>query len=100
LYLESARIQAADCLEYGLVNKVVAADKLGSETMAWAAVLAEGAPLAHRYGKQCLQHASENDLSSTIDLEAALQATCFTSEDSQAAITAFFNKEMPVFHGR
>ncbi|MGB5326385.1 MAG: enoyl-CoA hydratase-related protein [Pseudomonadales bacterium] len=100
LYLEAARIQAPECLDYGLVNKVVAADQLAAASQAWAQVLAEGAPLAHRHGKRCLQHAVEHDLSSTIDLEASLQVSCSTSEDSQRAITAFFNKEKPVFQGR
>ena len=100
LYLEAARIQAGQCLDYGLVNKVVAAAQLREEATAWATAMADGAPLAHQLGKRCLHFAMQNDLSSTIDFEASHQVTCSTSEDSLAAVTAFFNKQKPVFSGR
>ncbi|NNC54611.1 MAG: hypothetical protein HKO07_02685, partial [Pseudomonadales bacterium] len=100
LYVESARIPASQCLEYGLVNKVIESGRLRDEAAGWAKKLAEGAPLAHKLGKQCMHFAMQNDLSSTIDLEAKLQVTASTSADSQAAITAFFNKAKPVFTGK
>jgi len=100
LYVEAARIDAAQSLAYGLVNKTVPVSQLRDQATAWAEQLADGAPLAHKLGKQCMHFAMQNDLSSTIDFEAAQQVTASTSQDSQTAVMAFFNKEKPVFTGK
>ena len=98
-YAESGRMQAEDCLKYGLTNKVVAADKLKEETQAWAEQLAQGAPLAQKFGKQCLKAAHNQSLEEVLDMEAHLQVTCTTSKDYLAAVNAFFNKEKAEFKG-
>jgi 2-(1,2-epoxy-1,2-dihydrophenyl)acetyl-CoA isomerase len=99
-FIEAARIPAADCLQYGLANKVVADDTLAEETQAWAAKLADGAPLAQKFGKQIMREAHTATFEETLDLESKLQVTCSTSQDSAAAIGAFFEKKKPVFTGK
>ena len=99
-FVESSRLSAALCLETGLTNKVVPADKLLQETQAWAEKLAKGSPLAQKFGKQCMQRALSGNLGEVIDLESKLQSTTATSEDFSHAVAAFFSKQQVVFKGR
>jgi len=100
VFVEAERLSADYCLANGLVNKVVAADDLLSETQTWAESLAAGSPIAQALGQQCLKAALNDSVSEVIDLEAKLQITASTSEDSMNAAMAFFKKEKPVFIGR
>lgn len=100
LFAEAAKIPALDCEKYGLVNKVVASTQLQLETQTWAQALAQGAPLAQKFGKQIFRQVHTSSFEQTLDLESRRQTTCSTSVDSQAAITAFFEKKQPVFTGK
>ncbi len=97
---EAGRITAAQCLEYGLTNKVVNDDALLDESQAWAGSLAERAPLTLKYAKQALQQAMRKDLADTMREEAGLQALCSVSEDHKEGVQAFFDKRKPDFKGR
>ena len=94
------KIRADKCLQWGLCNRVVPADKLLEETLAWANEIAAKAPLSLRYAKQALNTAVENSVSDTISAEAKLQHTCITSEDAQEGVVAFMQKRAPVWKGR
>ena len=94
------KITAQKCLDWGLCNRVVAADTLMDETLAWAAELALKAPLSMRYAKQAVVQASEADLDQTISDEADLQYICMNSEDSVEGVAAFMEKRAPVWKGR
>ena len=99
LALESGRLGAAESLQYGLVNKVVALEELPSSVQAWAEILAEGAPIAQKLTKDCMRKAQTGELEDIINLEAKHQNTCSASQDSLNAIGSFFKKEKPVFRG-
>lgn len=99
-FVESGRLKAEECLQYGLVNKVVEASKLDESTQGWAQTLAQGAPLAQKYGKQIMRAVHTSTVEETINLESKLQVKCSTSQDNQNATTAFFKKEKPVFIGK
>jgi 2-(1,2-epoxy-1,2-dihydrophenyl)acetyl-CoA isomerase len=99
MFLESGRMQSDECLQYGLVNKVVEADKLVEATNTWAKTLAKGAPLSQKFGKQIMRQVHTSTYEETVDLEAKLQNNCFTSKDTLGAIDAFFKKKKPVFIG-
>ncbi len=100
LMVSGDKLPAEKCLALGLCNRVVAAERLLTETLAWAAELADKAPLSLRYTKASLNAAMENDLGDTISHEARLQDKCITSEDAQEGIGAFIAKRKPVFKGR
>jgi len=97
---EGGRIPAGECLELGLVNKVVPDDKLLDEATQWAQRLAQAAPLALKYAKVAVQQAMRCDLSDTMRLEAGLQSMCATSRDGEEGVRAFLEKRKPVFTGR
>jgi len=98
--VEGEKMSAARCLELGLANRVVPAERLLEETLAWARAIAKKAPLALRYSKQALNRAMQLDLADTISYEAKLQNITFISEDAREGVQAFFEKRPPVFTGR
>lgn len=98
--IEAERIPAERCVELGLANRVVPADRLLEETLAWAHSLAERAPLSLAATKQAMRHAAGHDWASTFDVEAPLQRKLRESADCVEGVTAFFEKRKPQFKGR
>jgi len=97
---ESQKLGAARCLELGIANRCVAADTLLSSTVAWAAELAERAPIALALTKRAARLSMTTGLSDALSLEAELQTLCASTEDSREAIAAFRDKRKPRFQGR
>lgn len=100
LAAEAGRLPAAQCLELGLANRIVADDRVAVEAADWAQALALRAPLALARTKQALHHAMLTDYGNAIDGEAALQKLCIDSADSREGIAAFLEKRKPEFHGK
>jgi 2-(1,2-epoxy-1,2-dihydrophenyl)acetyl-CoA isomerase len=100
LCIESERLPASRCLELGLANRVVPAERLDEETLAWARSLAERAPLALGRTKLAMRAAMELGFSQAIAREAQLQNDCLASEDAREGVAAFLEKRKPEFKGR
>ncbi|GIX30781.1 MAG: enoyl-CoA hydratase [Porticoccaceae bacterium] len=100
LIAEAAKIPAADCVAWGLANRLVAEERLFDEAQAWAESLAEAAPLPLKYAKQVLDQAMRADYLDTMRFESAIQQLLYKTEDSREAIRAFFEKRKPSFRGR
>ena len=100
LSIESERISAERCVELGLANKAVPADSLMDETLKWAHVLAERAPLSLAATKKSMRHAASNSWASTFDVEATLQKALRNSEDCEEGVRAFFEKRKANFKGK
>jgi 2-(1,2-epoxy-1,2-dihydrophenyl)acetyl-CoA isomerase len=100
LCIESERISARRCLEFGLANRVVPAASLDAESLAWAHELAERAPLALARTKLAMRAAMHLSFTQAIAFEAWLQNACLESEDAQEGIAAFLAKRKPEFKGR
>jgi len=94
------KLSAAKCLEWGLCNRVVTADRLLEETLEWAAEIAARAPLSLRHAKQLLNVALEEPVDRVISLEARHQHVCINSEDAAEGATAFLEKRAPTWRGR
>ncbi len=95
-----ARIDAAEAMRTGLVNRVVAPELLEKEVSALARQLVENAPLSLAASKlavaAALQDPADRDLEG---LRAAAKA-CFDSADYREGRTAFIEKRRPRFVGR
>lgn len=99
LSIESERIDAQRCLEFGLVNKVVAAQELKDSALEWAQKIAKRAPLSVAATKKVMRHAVDHDWSSSYNLEAELQQNLVGSEDNLEGVNAFFEKREAHFKG-
>ncbi|CAH0993100.1 Short-chain-enoyl-CoA hydratase [Sinobacterium norvegicum] len=99
LFAESGRLSAEQCVHYGLANKHCAAENLVAETTHFAQSLAQGAPLAQKFGKQIMRSVHDSDFETIFHAESRLQTTCMDSTDSKNAVAAFFKKEKAVFIG-
>lgn len=100
LCIEAERIPAERCLELGLANRVVPADSLLEETIAWAHSLSERAPLSMAATKKAMRFAAAGDWASSFDLEASLQNELRGSADFEEGVNAFFEKRKAAFKGK
>ena len=94
------KVRAEKCLELGLCNRVVPADKLMEEAKALGLELAGKAPLSLRYAKETVDAAMTESVGETISHEARLQKLCMNSEDAREGAIAFLKKRAPVFKGK
>jgi enoyl-CoA hydratase/carnithine racemase len=93
-------VTAQEAWRLGLVNRVVAADALESEALAFATRLAAGAPLALRYTKQAVNKLVKDALNTAFDVATAYEIVTFQSEDHREALAALREKRAPIFRGR
>jgi len=100
LCLTGEPVSASRALELGLVNRVVPAAELESETMALAGRLATAAPLALRGILDCILAGGESGLEEGLEYEAAQFGLVFATEDMREGTNAFLGKRKPVFRGR
>ncbi len=94
------RIDAAEALRLGLVNRVVPASELQGVVDKLARTIAGNAPLSVT-GMKLIANNVLRDPADR-DMAAVLQAvaTCFDSADYTEGRTAFMQKRAPVFQGR
>jgi enoyl-CoA hydratase len=92
-------ISAAEAKELGLVDRVVAADKLMEEAKAFATLVASKAPLAVQGAKRVIQRAHETQLLSGLRLEVEEFQRLFQTRDREEGMEAFLQKRKPVFTG-
>ncbi len=98
LLYEGRILGAREAYEKGLVNRVVADDRVAEECRETAQRIAEGAPLAARWHKKFARRlAQQAPLSEAERLEAF---ECFDTEDFRTGYRAFLAKTKPVFVGR
>ena len=91
------KLSAAQALEWGLVNSVVADDELLKVATEMAGDLAKGSLGSNSMIKKLLLSTWNNDLETQMDEEAAGISQCLSSEDGQEGMAAFLEKRKPVF---
>lgn len=93
-------VQAEEALRIGLVNEVVAAEKLAERTTALAQSLAAGAPLGLAAMKEGLRRGLESTLAQEWEHNVYVQAMLIDSGDFQEGVAALQERRRPDFQGR
>jgi 2-(1,2-epoxy-1,2-dihydrophenyl)acetyl-CoA isomerase len=96
----SDRIDAAEAHRIGLVNKVVPAADLESETQAYARRLAVVSPGALALTKRAFNRAVMPNFAAWLDEEAELQEEAASGPDLMEGVQAFMQKRKPAFQAR
>ncbi|MEM7341971.1 MAG: enoyl-CoA hydratase-related protein [Actinomycetota bacterium] len=99
LYFRSPRLSASEAQELGLVNQVFADDDFEALALGYCHELAARPPIALRYVKENINRASEVDLATALDAEAAAMVRTMSTEDHAEAAAAFVAKRSPTFRG-
>ena len=94
------RIPAAQALEWGLINRVVADSELTAEVDALADRLAAGPTRSYAATKRQLNAWLFSRMAQQLELEATLQQEMVGTDDFVEGVSAFVQKRPPSFQGR
>lgn len=97
MLLTGDMIDAHVAKEWGLVNKVVPADKLEDATMELANKLARKSPIALQMGKQAFYGMSDMEFGKAIEYSNEMFAALCVTEDAKEGVDAFLNKRKPIW---
>jgi len=93
-------LDATEALHWGLISRVVPAQKLPDVTLELARDIASKAAIATSFAKEAICSGVELTLSQGLRLESDLYFLLHTTEDRQEGIRAFLEKRRPCFRSR
>src|SRR5580698_2033270 len=99
LMLSGRKVSAAEAVDWGLVNQVVAPEQLLDEATKTAARFAAAPTFAIGQLKRNLDFAETHSLEDLLAFEAKSQAECGLTADHQEGIQAFLEKRTPAYQG-
>jgi enoyl-CoA hydratase/carnithine racemase len=95
MLLTGDMVAADRALELGLINRVVPAEALASETMRLARQIASKSPLTVAIGKEAFYRQAEMDLAAAYDYASAVMTRNMLAQDAEEGIDAFLQKRQP-----
>jgi len=96
--LEGRIFGAREAFDKGLLNRIVADDKVVEEAYATARRIAEGAPLVARWHKKFARRLADPRPLAAAEYDESY--ACFDTEDYRTGVAAFLAKKKPEFRGR
>ena len=99
LILMSDLFDAHTAQTYGLVNWVVAPDKLAEETQRLLKRLAAGPTQSYMRAKKLVNEAWQNDLGKHLEIEGRAFTECTATRDFKTGVTGFIKKQKAEFIG-
>lgn len=96
---EATPITAEQGKALGFVNQIYPADTLEAETLQYAKMLSEKAPLALQVCKNILNNSDSMTLEDILETESKTQALLTMTADCKEGLTAFTEKRPPIFRG-
>ncbi len=100
LLLCADRVPAARAHEMGLVNEVCTPDRLMERAYDYASRITANGPLAVRKTKESVLRGLATDMGEAYEIEEAISAEVFSSEDAKEGPLAFAEKRTPRWTGR
>jgi enoyl-CoA hydratase/carnithine racemase len=82
-------VKADEALAIGLVDRVLPADRVYEEALAWAGQFAGAATYALRAAKECVDRGLETDLETGLEIERQQFAALFATEDRDIGMRSF-----------
>jgi enoyl-CoA hydratase/carnithine racemase len=82
-------VKADEALAIGMVDKVLPADQVYAEALAWAGRFRDAAPYALRAAKECIDRGLETDLETGLEIERQQFAAIFATEDRDIGMRSF-----------
>lgn len=99
ILITGRRLDAAEALSIGLVNRVTPIDDLAAAVEQITGQIVDNAPLSMRASKLTVEEVMRGEGSRDDDLIEALGRTCFDSSDYREGREAFMEKRKPAFTG-
>jgi enoyl-CoA hydratase/carnithine racemase len=93
-------IDAETALQYGLINQIVAPDRLAGASRELAAKICAKSSLAIATGKKMFYKQLDMDLEEAYRYASEVMACNFDSADAREGVDAFFAKRPPQWQGR
>jgi enoyl-CoA hydratase/carnithine racemase len=100
MLLLGERLSAAQALEAGIVNRVVAAADFDAAVDDWARKLAAKSPVLMRMGKDAMFRQQDMALVDALEYLHAQLTIAQSTEDIKEGVSAFFEKREPRWTGR
>ena len=100
MVLTGQRVDAAEALRIGLVNRVVPQAQLAAEVRALADAILKNGQIAVRGALEAIQRGVELPLDDSMVLEANIFGVVAASDDMREGMNAFLEKRKPVFQNR
>ena len=99
MLLTGEMIDAATALEYGLINRVVPAERLDQTVGAVATRIAAKSPTAVKLGKEAVQAQASLGLGDAYESASRVMVENMLDADAEEGIDAFFDKRRPLWRG-
>ena len=100
IILTGKPFSAQDALDWGIVNKLCAPEKLMEETLATAQAICDNAPISVRQAKRSMHFGAHMDIRSALFFEVDAYNKMVGTEDRHEGVRAFNEKRKPRFKGK